>query len=72
MVKAYRLLLSPLLGQNCRYTPTCSSYMIEAVEKYGAVKGTKMGLKRLSKCHPFARKHWDETAGYDPVPEEKD
>ncbi|MDQ2710782.1 MAG: membrane protein insertion efficiency factor YidD [Acidobacteriota bacterium] len=57
----YKLLLSPLLPSACRYAPTCSEYMLEAVSKYGAVKGAWMGLKRLGRCHPF------HEGGYDPV-----
>lgn len=62
LVKFYRLFISPALGPRCRYYPTCSAYMIEAVENYGAVKGVWMGLKRLVRCNPFSR------GGYDPVP----
>lgn len=49
----------------CRFTPTCSAYTIEAIEKYGVKKGIKMGLKRISKCHPKG------AFGYDPVPDER-
>jgi len=62
LVKFYRLVISPALGPRCRYYPTCSAYMMEAVENYGAVKGVWMGLKRLVRCNPFSR------GGYDPVP----
>ncbi|WP_460755184.1 membrane protein insertion efficiency factor YidD [Marinomonas epiphytica] len=62
LVKAYQFLISPLLGNNCRFYPTCSSYMIQAIERFGILKGTYLGLKRLSKCHP-----WHE-GGVDPVP----
>ncbi|MEZ5015379.1 MAG: membrane protein insertion efficiency factor YidD [Chitinophagales bacterium] len=61
-VHLYRLLLSPLLPNSCRYTPTCSQYMVEAVKKYGPVKGGWLGLKRLSRCHPWGGH------GHDPVP----
>lgn len=62
LVKLYRLLISPLFPPCCIYTPTCSAYMIEAVEKYGVIKGVYLGVKRLLRCHP-----WHE-GGYDPVP----
>jgi putative membrane protein insertion efficiency factor len=62
LIDAYRLLLSPILGGQCRYTPTCSAYAREAVVKYGAWKGTILGLRRLLRCHPFHR------GGFDPVP----
>lgn len=62
IVKGYQLLVSPLLGQNCRFYPSCSHYMIEAIEQKGIIKGVYLGIKRLSKCHP-----WHE-GGLDPVP----
>lgn len=61
-IRLYQVLLSPLLGQNCRHTPTCSQYAIEAIREWGVVKGTWMGIKRISRCHPWG------TSGYDPVP----
>lgn len=64
-IKAYRLILSPFLGQHCRYTPTCSEYALESVERYGAVYGSWLAVKRLSRCHPW------HTGGYDPVPTNK-
>lgn len=63
IVKGYQLLISPLLGNNCRFYPSCSHYMIQAIERFGIVKGVYLGLKRLSKCHP-----WHE-GGMDPVPD---
>jgi len=66
IVKAYKKFLSPTLemffGKACRFTPTCSEYTIEALEKFGAGKGLKMGLVRFSKCHPWGG------SGYNPVP----
>jgi putative membrane protein insertion efficiency factor len=54
LVRGYQFLLSPLLPANtCRYTPTCSTYMIDAVNKYGALPGVWKGLKRIARCHPF-------------------
>jgi uncharacterized protein len=60
-LKGYKLLLSPLLPSACRYRPTCSEYMLDAVEQYGALRGVWLGLKRLGRCHPFHQ------GGYDPV-----
>ena len=62
LVKVYQWFISPFLKKNCRFQPTCSSYMIHAIKKYGSIKGTYLGIKRLSKCHPFHK------GGYDPVP----
>ena len=61
-IKLYQILLSPLLGQSCRYHPTCSQYTIEAIEKYGPIKGIWLGTKRISRCHPWGG------SGHDPVP----
>jgi putative membrane protein insertion efficiency factor len=61
ILKAYKSFVSPFLPNACRFHPTCSEYMIEAVEKYGAFSGFYMGIKRLLRCHPFCR------GGYDPV-----
>lgn len=62
LIKLYQLLISPLLGSNCRFTPTCSQYGVEAIKKYGPFKGGWLTLKRIGKCHPWG-KH-----GHDPVP----
>lgn len=61
-IKLYQWFISPMLGQNCRHTPTCSQYTIEAINEWGVLKGIYLGAKRLSKCHPWG------TSGYDPVP----
>ncbi len=63
LVKTYQFVISPLLGNNCRFYPSCSHYMIEAIERFGIFKGVYLGTKRLAKCHP-----WHE-GGMDPVPE---
>ncbi|MBO6794969.1 MAG: membrane protein insertion efficiency factor YidD [Balneolaceae bacterium] len=63
IVRFYQLAISPWLGKSCRYSPTCSQYMIEAVNEWGALKGFWMGLKRIGRCHPWG------SHGYDPVPE---
>lgn len=61
VLKGYKLFLSPLLPSACRYRPTCSEYMLDAVEQYGVLRGVWLGLKRLGRCHPFHQ------GGYDPV-----
>ena len=53
LIRIYQLLLSPLLGRNCRFYPTCSAYTSEAIKKHGFLKGIFLGIKRLAKCHPF-------------------
>lgn len=60
MIKLYQITLSPLLGPACRFEPSCSRYMVQALNKYGLVKGLAKGLRRFSRCHP-----WDP-GGYDP------
>ncbi|MFH2091619.1 MAG: membrane protein insertion efficiency factor YidD [Pseudomonadota bacterium] len=61
-IKFYQYFISPLTGPNCRFYPTCSVYALEAVEKYGPVKGTVLAVKRILRCHPF------HAGGFDPVP----
>lgn len=63
LLRSYQRYLSPLLGARCRFHPTCSRYTLEAVERYGAVKGLYLGLRRLGRCHP-----WSD-GGFDEVPE---
>lgn len=63
LIQFYRRCISPYTPPSCRYIPTCSRYALEAVEKYGALKGGFLALRRLSRCHPFS--HRDP---YDPVP----
>ena len=65
LIKAYKLLISPLLGNSCRYLPTCSEYSIEALKKFGLVKGVYMILKRILSCHPIKLLGGGE--GFDPV-----
>jgi putative membrane protein insertion efficiency factor len=62
LIKLYQYLLSPLLGAQCRYTPTCSQYGIEAIKKYGSFKGGWLTLKRIARCNPWGGH------GHDPVP----
>lgn len=61
-IKMYQIVLSPLIGPSCRFNPTCSYYAIQAITKYGALKGLYLALKRIIRCHP-----WGES-GNDPVP----
>jgi len=60
-IKGYRYFISPLLGNNCRYLPSCSEYSIEALENYGLIKGLSLSLKRILSCHPWGR------GGFDPI-----
>jgi len=62
LIKLYQKLVSPLLGANCRFYPTCSQYALEAINKYGFVKGSWLAVRRILRCHPF------HPGGYDPVP----
>jgi len=62
LIRFYQLSISPILGQNCRYTPTCSQYSVEAINKYGPFKGGWLSLKRIFSCHPWGGH------GHDPVP----
>lgn len=62
LVRGYQVALSPLLGGNCRFEPSCSNYMIEALQVHGALKGFLLGVWRILRCHPFGAQ------GYDPVP----
>ncbi len=61
-IRCYQKYISPYLGKNCRFYPTCSQYTYEAIQKYGCLKGIYLGVKRISKCHPF------HPGGYDPLP----
>ncbi len=62
LVRGYQIVLSPLLPAACRYYPSCSTYAVEALEKYGALRGSWLAIKRIGRCHPF------RAGGYDPVP----
>mgnify|MGYP001275324404 FL=1 len=64
LIKCYKFLISPLLGQSCRYLPTCSDYSIEALKTYGFFKGLFLSVKRISSCHPWGQ------GGFDPVKKE--
>tara|TARA_Y100000996_G_C22470661_1_gene621965 strand:+ start:228 stop:467 length:240 start_codon:yes stop_codon:yes gene_type:complete len=60
-IKTYKFLISPLLGHSCRYLPTCSEYSIEALKKFGLIKGTIVSIKRILSCHPWGK------GGFDPI-----
>ena len=62
LLRGYRLLISPLLGNNCRFCPSCSNYAEQAIREYGVLRGLGLTLRRLGKCHPW------HPGGYDPVP----
>ena len=61
LINFYKYLISPLLGNNCRFLPTCSEYTKEAIIKFGLIKGIILGFKRISKCHPWGK------SGHDPI-----
>jgi uncharacterized protein len=62
VIRAYRFFLSPWWGQQCRFTPSCSEYALEAIERHGAFRGTALAMRRISRCHPW------HSGGFDPVP----
>ena len=64
LIKFYKKFISPLKPPSCRFTPTCSTYTLEAVKKFGAIKGLYLGFRRVLRCHPL------NPGGYDPVPDE--
>ena len=66
LIRAYQLTLSPLLGQRCRFEPSCSRYAAEAIERFGPARGSWLALRRILRCHPFC------PGGYDPVPDRED
>lgn len=63
LLRAYQLLISPMLGQTCRFSPSCSSYSMQAIERFGFFKGVWLTVRRLLRCHPY------NPGGYDPIPE---
>lgn len=66
LIRGYRYTISPLLGQSCRFTPSCSAYALEAIDRFGALRGSWLALRRILRCHPF------HAGGYDPVPGKPD
>tara|TARA_A100001011_G_scaffold369642_1_gene425137 strand:- start:211 stop:462 length:252 start_codon:yes stop_codon:yes gene_type:complete len=68
LIKSYKYIISPLIGQSCRYLPTCSDYSVEALRKFGLIKGILMSLKRILSCHPI--KFLGGGEGFDPVKKE--
>ena len=64
LIKGYKFLISPLLGNSCRYLPTCSEYSIEALNEFGLVKGIYLSIKRIFSCHPWGK------GGFDPIKKE--
>ena len=62
LIRLYQLIVSPMLGSNCRFMPTCSEYALESLKTYGLIKGTYLTIKRIGKCHPWG------SNGYDPIP----
>ncbi len=69
IIKIYQLIISPYLGKNCRYLPTCSEYFIDCLNEYGFIKGTVIGIKRVTSCHPI--KFLGGGEGFDPVKKKK-
>ena len=69
IIKFYKLVISPCMGNNCRYLPTCSEYFIDSLKEYGAIKGSIKGIKRILSCHPI--KFLGGSDGFDPVVKKK-
>ena len=66
MIRLYQLFISPLIGQNCRYLPTCSEYSVKSLKEHGLFRGSILSVKRISRCHPWG------SHGFDPVPKKTD
>ena len=65
LIRGYQLVISPLLGSNCRFMPTCSEYAMDSLRSHGLIKGSYLTIKRIGKCHPWGGH------GYDPIPTKK-
>ncbi|HWR95823.1 MAG TPA: membrane protein insertion efficiency factor YidD [Arenimonas sp.] len=65
LLRGYKLFISPLLGQTCRFSPSCSSYSMQAIERFGFFRGSYLTVRRLMRCHPW------NPGGYDPIPESR-
>jgi putative membrane protein insertion efficiency factor len=72
LIRAYKVCLSPFLGKNCRFYPSCSSYSIEAIERHGCIKGLILSIKRICRCHPFNPGGIDHVPGHEPNTTESD
>ena len=68
IIKLYKYFISPLLGNRCRFLPSCSEYFVEALNNYGLIKGFKLGIKRVFKCHPFKKLGGDHGVDFVPIP----
>lgn len=66
LIRGYQTLISPLLPRSCRFTPTCSAYALTSVERFGVLRGGRLAIKRVARCHPW------NAGGYDPVPDSLD
>ena len=71
IIKIYQFLISPLLGNRCRFLPTCSEYFIEALQNHGLIKGFGLGMKRILKCHPFKKLGGGHGLDFVPIPKNK-
>ena len=71
IIKIYQYFISPLLGSRCRFLPTCSEYFIEALKTQGITTGTKLGVKRILKCHPFSKLGGNHGLDFVPIPKSK-
>lgn len=72
LIRGYQLVLSPLLPASCRYSPTCSSYALEAIGRFGAIRGGWLAIKRIGRCHPWGGSGWDPVPGGDEGAERDD